>query len=315
MFAWDSQHPSWRIESLEPYEVLDARFHHYVLSNSPLVVLGEGFGWLEGPVWFADHECLIVSDIPNDRLVRWSERGSFEVFRSPAGFCNGNTRDREGRLVSCSHRHRAVVRTECDGRLTVLADHFRGKRLNSPNDIVCRSDGSLWFSDPTYGINTDYEGGKQAAELPPAVYRIDGATGELTCVASDFAGPNGLAFSPDEQQLYVAETGEQFAPDPVRHVRVFKVSSEGRLSEGRVFCEVSPGYTDGFRVDVDGNLWCSAGDGVQCIAPDGTKLGTIKVPHPVANVTFGGRSRCRLFICASHTLYAIYTNQRGVAWP
>ena len=302
------------IEILDPWEVLDPRFRRYALPNAPLVKLAEGFGWLEGPVWFADHDCLIFSDIPGDRLLRWSESSGVSVFRSPSGFGNGNCRDREGRLVSCSHRNRCLTRTEWDGRITVLADRYQGQRLNSPNDVVCRSDGSIWFTDPDYGINTDYEGGKQTAELPPSVYRID-ANGELTRVADDFEGPNGLAFSPDERSLYIAETGRQFAADPRQYLRAFEVTASGTLGAGRIIHKTSPGYTDGLRVDEDGNLWCSAADGVHCISPDGTKLGAIKVPFTVSNLAFGGRNRCRLFICASHTLYAIYTNQRGAARP
>jgi gluconolactonase len=209
-----------------------------------------------------------------------------------------------------------VTRTEYDGSITVLIDRFEGKRLNSPNDIVCKSDGTIWFSDPIYGISTDYEGGKQTPELPPTLYRFDPRDGGLEIVADDFLGPNGLAFSPDEARLYVAESGGQFDPNPVRHIRVFDVLDDGRrLSQGRIFHEVSPGFADGFRLDEDGNVWSSAADGVHCIAPDGTKLGTIQVPSVVSNLCFGGRNRSRLFICASHTLYAIYTNQRGAQRP
>jgi gluconolactonase len=299
---------------MQLYEILDPRFRGCVLPNAALVKLGDGFAWLEGPVWFADQDALIVSDLPNDRLLRWSADGGVSVFRAPSAFTNGNTRDIQGRLISCSHQLRCILRTEWDGRITVLADRYRGRRLNSPNDVVCRSDGSIWFTDPTYGISTDYEGGKQTAELPPSVYRLDAAGTELQLVADDFEGPNGLAFSPDERLLYIAESGRQFAPDPVQHVRVFDVRAD-RLCNGRVFHKVSPGYADGFRIDVDGNLWSSAADGVQCISPDGVKLGTIYVPFPVSNIAFGGRNRSRLFICASHTLYAIYTNQRGAGRP
>jgi gluconolactonase len=219
-------------------------------------------------------------------------------------------------LIGCSHQHRCITRTELDGRITVLAANYDGKRLNSPNDVICRSDGTLWFSDPTYGINTDYEGGKQTPELPPALYRFDPRSGSLTAMADDFEGPNGLAFSPDERLLYVAESGRQFAPDPVQHIRVFDVLDDGeRLSGGRIFHTITPGYADGFRLDQDGNLWSSAANGVHCIAPDGTLLGVINVPFVVSNLTFGGRNRCRLFICASHTLFAIYTNQRGAERP
>ncbi len=298
------------------FEVFDPRFLSYVLPNAPLVMLGEGFAWLEGPVWFADHDCLLVSDLPNDRVMRWTEDGGVSVFRQPSGFANGHARDRQGRLIGCSHRHRAVTRTEIDGAVTVIADTYNGKRLNSPNDVVCKSDGTIWFTDPTYGIDTDYEGGKQVSELRPALYRLDPADGALTVMADDFEGPNGLAFSPDESVLYVSETGSRFDPDPVRHIRAFDVSDDGRaLSGGLVFHTVDPGYADGFRVDQDGNIWSSAADGVHCVSADGEKLGVIKTPARVSNLTFGGRARCRLFICASHTLYAIYTNTRGAERP
>jgi gluconolactonase len=297
------------------FDIIDPRFRHYMLPNAPLLKLADGFGWLEGPVWFGDHDCLLFSDIPNDRLMRWSEHSGVTVFRSPSGFTNGNTRDRLGRLISCSHRHRCLFRTEWDGTVNVIADRFAGKRLNSPNDVVCRSDGSLWFTDPTYGINTDYEGGKQESELPPSVYRLNEG-GELTLVAGDFQGPNGLAFSPDERLLYIAETGRQFAPDPTQHIRVFDMSSARELlGPGRIFHKTAPGFTDGFRCDEDGNLWVSAADGVHCISPDGVLLGRIKIPSLVSNLAFGGRNRSRLFVCASHTLYAIYTNQRGAERP
>jgi gluconolactonase len=301
---------------MDGVDILDERFRGCVLPNAPLVKLGDGFAWLEGPVWFADLSCLLVSDLPNDRIMRWSEDGGLSVFRQPSGFANGHTRDRQGRLLGCSHRHRCITRTELDGSITVLAAGYAGKRLNSPNDIVCHSDGTIWFSDPHYGINTDYEGGKQSPELPPTLYRLDPCDGSLRVMADDFDGPNGLAFSPDERLLYVAESGRQFAADPERHIRVFDVLDDGsRLSAGRVFHRVSPGFADGFRVDVDGNLWSSAGDGVHCIAPGGTHIGTVRVPFTVSNLTFGGRNRARLFICASHTLFAIYTNQRGAACP
>jgi gluconolactonase len=301
---------------MDGLEILDSRFRAAVLPNAPLVTLGEGFAWLEGPVWFADHQCLLVSDLPNDRILRWTEDGGITVFRRPSGFANGHTRDRQGRLIGCLHRLRSVVRTELDGAVTVLADRYAGKRLNSPNDVVCRSDGTIWFTDPHYGISTDYEGGKQTPELPPALYRLDPRDGGLTMIADDFEGPNGLAFSPDERVLYVSESGAPFAADPVRHIRAFDVLDDGaRLSAGRIFHEVAPGYADGFRVDQDGNLWSSAGDGVHCIAPDGVKLGAVKTPFAVSNLTFGGRNRSRLFICASHTLFAIYTNARGAQAP
>ena len=299
---------------MDGFAILDPRFNAFVLPNAPLVKLADGFAWLEGPVWFADRDALLVSDLPNDRIMRWTESGGMSVFRQPAGFANGHTRDREGRLIGCSHQHRCITRTELDGTITVLADRYRGKRLNSPNDVVARSDGTIWFSDPPYGINTDYEGGKQTAELPPTVYRLDPRDGRLAIVADDFDGPNGLCFSPDERLLYVAESGKQFAVDAVRHIRVFDVAGD-RLADGRVFHMVEPGFADGFRCDEDGNLWSSAADGVHCIDPTGALLGKILVPSTVANLTFGGRNRSRLFLCASHTLYAIYVNKRGAQRP
>lgn len=296
-------------------EIHDERFRSMVLANAPLETLGEGYRWLEGPVWFADHDCLYVSDIPNDRILRWTEDGGVSVFRRPSGFANGQARDRQGRLIGCSHHDRCITRTELDGTVTVLASRYRGKRLNSPNDIVCKSDGTIWFSDPLYGISSDYEGGKQDSELPPALYRLQPATGDLTVMADDFEEPNGLAFSPDERLLYVAETGGQFDPEPRQYIRRFNVHEDGRLSGGECFHKVAPGFADGFRVDEQGNVWSSAADGVHCISPEGKLLGKILTPSLVSNLAFGGRNRSRLFICASHRLMAIYTNVRGCVRP
>lgn len=300
---------------MDGFEILDNRFRAMVLPNAPLETLGEGYGWLEGPVWFADHDCLYVSDVPNDRILRWSEDGGVRVFRRPSGFANGHARDRQGRLIGCSHHNRCVTRTELDGTVTVLASHYRGNRLNSPNDLVCKSDGSIWFSDPPYGIQTDYEGGKQVSELPPTLYRLDPATGDLTVAADDFDGPNGLAFSPDERILYVSETGHQFDAEPRQCIRRFEVGDGGRLSGGECFHKVQPGFADGFRVDEQGNIWTSAADGVHCIGPDGKLLGKILTPSLVSNLAFGGRNRARLFLCALQRLMAIYTNVRGCVRP
>lgn len=298
------------------FAFIDPVFKSLVLPNAPLERLGDGYRWLEGPVWFADLDCLLVSDLPNNRILRWTDSGGVSVFREPSNFANGHTRDREGRLLGCSHRGRSVTRTELDGRITVLADRYDGKRLNAPNDIVCKSDGTIWFSDPHYGINTDYEGGKQEPELPANLYRLDPRDGLLTVVADDFEGPNGLCFSPDERLLYVCESGLQFAPEPVQHIRVFDLDENGRaLRNGRVFHKIVPGFADGIRCDEAGRVWSSAADGVHCLDPSGALLGKIKVPFTVSNLTFGGRNRCRLFVCASHTLYAIYTNTRGVERP
>ncbi len=297
------------------YEACDPAFRGLVLSNASLEVLAGDFRWTEGPVWFADADHLLFSDIPNDRVLRWTEAGGLSVFQQPCGFSNGHARDRQGRLITCSHQRRCILRTELDGTVTVLADKFEGKRLNSPNDVVVHSDGGIWFSDPHYGINTDYEGGKQEAELPANVYRLDPASGDLRVVADDFRGPNGLCFSPDERILYIAETGRQFEPGDPRHIRAFSVQEGTRLRGGGVFHTVSPGLADGFRCDTDGRLWSSAGDGVHCISPAGELLGKILTGCAVSNVAFGGRNRSRLFICASDRLMAIYTNVRGAAWP
>jgi gluconolactonase len=296
-------------------EVFDPIFRTFVLHNAPIERLATGFRWTEGPVWFGDQQALLFSDIPNNAIMRWVEGVGVSVFRSPSHFNNGNTRDREGRLVSCSHGLRAVTRTEYDGTVTVLADRYEGKRLNSPNDLVVKSDGTIWFSDPHYGIKLDYEGELAEQELPCNVYRFDPKSNRLDVVADDFAGPNGLAFSPDERRLYIADTGAIFDPNAVRHIRVFDVDTSGKLGGGEVFHAVSPGAADGFRVDQDGNVWTSAADGVHCIAPDGRLLGKIRVPETVANVTFGGRANSRLFICASTSVYAIYLNARGATRP
>lgn len=300
---------------MDGYELTQPGFKALVLPNAQLEKLAEGFRWTEGPVWFGDRDEFLFSDLPNNRVMRWSEGGGLSVFRRDSDFENGHTRDNEGRLLSCSHRGRRIHRTELDGTITALVERYDGKRLNSPNDIVVKSDGTIWFSDPHYGIQTDYEGGKQEAELPANVYRFDPRDGSLRVVADDFQGPNGLCFSPDERRLYIVETGLQFAPDPVQHIRVFDVGNDGRLSGGRVFCTISPGNADGIRCDEEGRLWSSAGDGVHCIDPGGELLGKILVPSTVANFTFGGRNRSRLFLCASHTVYAIYTNVRGASRP
>jgi len=296
---------------MDPYDIVDAEFRPLVLPNARLETLATGFRWLEGPVWFADHQALVFSDLPNDRVMCWTEHGGAAVHRAPAGFENGHARDRQGRLIGCSHKRRCITRVELNGRLTVLADRFQGKRLNSPNDVVVKSDGSIWFTDPPYGIQTDYEGGKQASELPARVYRFDPRDGLLSVVADDFQGPNGLCFSADEKRLYIVETGLQFEAVPVRHIRVFDVADDGSLHGGRVFHQVSPGNADGLRCDEAGRVWTSAGDGVHCIAPDGRLLGRIRVPATVANLCFGGPLLNRLFICAGDTLHAIHTNTRG----
>lgn len=298
------------------FEIVEPRFARYVLPNAPLEELAGGFRWIEGLVWMADARCLLFQDLPRDRTMRWIDGAGLSVFRAPAGYANGQARDRQGRLLTCSHQHRCITRTEPDGVVTTLVTHHAGRRLNAPNDVVCRSDGSIWFTDPLYGISTDYEGGVQVSEQPPALYRFDPASGEIRVMASDFAGPNGLAFSPDENRLYVSETGDQTHDDPAQFIRVFDVSPDGlALSGGEVFHKIAPGYADGMKVDQEGNVWSSAADGVHCIDPGGDLLGKILVPHRVSNLCFGGWARNRLFIGGSHTLYAVFLNRRGAAWP
>ena len=296
--------------------VIDPRFRRYVLGNAVLEELASGFRWIEGPVWIGDADCLLFQDLPRNRTLRWSEDHGVSVFRAPSDYANGQTRDRQGRLIACSHRGRCLYRTEHDGRVTRLVTHHAGRRLNAPNDVVVKSDGSIWFSDPLYGLLTDYEGGRQTSEQPPALYRFDPESGEIAVMAGDFDGPNGLAFSPDERRLYVAETGDQSQPDPRQYIRVFDVGADGRsLHGGDIFHKIAPGYADGFRIDEDGNLWSSAADGVHCIAPDGTLLGKIPIGHRVSNLAFGGLHKNRLFIGGSHTLYAIFVNTRGAQTP
>ena len=300
------------------FEVIDGHFRRFALPYVSLEQLYTGCRWAEGPAWFAAGRYLVWSDIPNDRTLRWDETdGSVSVFRQPSMNANGHTVDLLGRLVSCEHRSRCVSRTEFDGRRTVLAERYEGKRFNSPNDVVVKSDGSVWFTDPSYGIDSDYEGDAAQTEIGSNnVYRVDDRSGKVTKVASDFVQPNGLAFSPDESLLYVADTGLTHAADGPAHVRRFKVSARGDLlSGGEVFSVCPKGLYDGFRVDAHGNLWLSAGDGVHCHASDGTLLGKIRVPESVANVCFGGAKLNRLFICGTTSLYSVYLNTRGAARP
>jgi gluconolactonase len=299
------------------FEAVDARFAKYMIPVCSLETLHTGMRWAEGPVYFADGRYLVLSDIPNNRMLRWEEEsGQVSVFRYPSGFSNGNTRDRQGRLVTCEHGNRRVTRTEPDGSITVLADRVGGKRLNSPNDVVVRSDGTVWFTDPPYGILTDYEGNKAESEIGGChVYCCNPHTGEVSVVADDFVKPNGLAFSADERHLYVADLGRSHAADAPHHIRMFDVSDQGRLTNGRVFAEIDPGIPDGFRIDVDGNLWVGAGDGVHCFDAHGQLLGKILTPETVANVTFGGPKRNRLFIAATSTLFAVFVNTQGVQTP
>jgi len=294
------------------YETIDPRFNALFNGNARLDLLYTGCKWAEGPAWFGAGRYLVWSDIPNNRQMRYDETdGSVSVFRSPSNYSNGNTVDRQGRQVTCEHGARRVTRTEHDGTITVIADRFEGKRFNSPNDVVVKSDDSIWFTDPAYGIDSDYEGHKAESEIGRCnVYRVDPKSGAITAVITDMVRPNGLAFSIDEKNLYVADTGRTHGAQNPKHIRVFDVKGN-RLSGGREFAECTAGLFDGFRLDVDGRIWTSAEDGVHCYEPDGTLIGKILVPEVVANVCFGGVKRNRLYICGTTSLYAIYIMTNG----
>ena len=295
------------------FEVIDPRFTKYVMQNVHMETLYTGTRWAEGPVYFPAGKYLLWSDIPNNRVLRYDEtNGVVSEFATGCGYHNGHTRDRQGRLVSCEHQGRRVSRIEFDGSVSTLAGEYDGKRLNSPNDVVVKSDGSVWFTDPTYGIDGEYEGDSAESEIGASlVYRIDPESGAVSAVASDFVKPNGLAFSPDESRLYIADTGATHIENGPHHIRVFDVAEDGTLSGGEVFAECGAGLFDGFRPDLDGNIWTSAGDGVHCYTPDGELIGKILTGEVVANVEFGGIKRNRLFICATTTLRAVYLNTQG----
>jgi gluconolactonase len=295
---------------------LDPRFHELVLPLAVVEKLSSGARWAEGPVWFGDGRYLLFSDVPNDRILRWDEiTGQTQVYRGASNNANGNTRDRQGRLITCEHLGRRVTRTEHDGTITVLADRYQGKRLNSPNDVVVKSDGSIWFTDPPFGIVGYYQGERAEQELPAHVYRLDPDTLELAIVADSVDGPNGLAFSPDESKLYVVESRAR-----PRNILVFDVTADGRSLRGqRVLFDAADGTPDGFRVDVHGNLWCGWGmgtaelDGVRVFSPEGELLGKIALPERCANVCFGGKHRNRLFMASCTSIYSLYVNSQGIA--
>jgi gluconolactonase len=310
---------AWRPSERYPdpaVHILDPSFAKYRLPLASIERLATGMRWSEGPVWFGDGRFVLWSDIPNNRVMRWDEEtGATSVFRKPSNNANGHTRDRQGRLVTCEHDSRRVTRTEYDGAITVICDRHDGKRLNSPNDVVVKSDGSIWFSDPRFGILGFYEGHLDTSELPMNVYRVDGATGAATVVAEGINAPNGLAFSPDESKLYIVESRSE-----PRRILAYDVAGNGdRLANGRVLIDAGPdGTPDGLRCDVDGNLWCGWGmspdlDGVRIFNPAGQPIGHIALPERCANLCFGGRYRNRLFMAASHSLYSLYVNTQGVA--
>jgi gluconolactonase len=290
--------------------VLDPRFEQYRIGNAAVERIATGCRWAEGPVWFGDHRCLLWSDIPNDRILRWDEAtGAVTTFRSPSNHANGNTRDGAGRLLSCEHLTRRVTRTEFDGSITVLLDQFDGKPLNAPNDVVVAADETVWFTDPGYGILSNYEGREAPFELPTAVYRVK-PDGAADAVISGLDRPNGLCFAPDESVLYVVDSG----PSPGK-IHVYEVA-DGTVGAGRVFAEMGAGGADGVRCDADGNVWAAVSggeghDGVLVLAPDGSRIGQILLPEICANLCFGGRARNRLFMTASQSVYALYVNTTG----
>ena len=290
------------------FELLDDRFER-LDGDACLEVLFSAGRWLEGPVYVPAGRYVLFSDIPNDRVLRWDETtGAVGVFDHPAGYANGRTLDRAGRVVSCHHGHRHVARTEHDGSITVLASHHEGRRLNSPNDVVERADGTIWFTDPSYGIDSDYEGHLAQSEIGAChVYRVD-RSGEMDVVADDFERPNGLAFSIDEQQLYVSDSRR-------RHIRRFAVDDGGALSGGDVFADCDAGTFDGLRLDSCGRVWAAAHDGLHCFDPDGTLLGKLHVPEVASNLAFGGPQRNHLFITATTTLYSLRLKVTGATYP
>ncbi|WP_128931995.1 SMP-30/gluconolactonase/LRE family protein [Bradyrhizobium zhanjiangense] len=289
------------------YEVLDPRFNRLFSDNAQVDKLFTGCRWAEGPAWFGAGRYVVWSDIPNDRLLRYDESdGSISVFRQPCGHANGNTVDRQGRLVTCEHSARRVSRTEFDGRVITIADRWQGKRLNSPNDVLVKSDGSIWFTDPAYGIDSDYDGEKAESEIGACyVYRVDAGSGAVEAVVTDMVRPNGLAFSLDESKLYVVDSGRTHGPENPAHIRVFDIVDGKKLRGGNVFADCTVGLFDGFRLDDAGRIWTSASDGIHCYDPDGTLIGKIRVPEEVANCVFGGIKRNVLYICGTTSLYSV----------
>ena len=294
--------------------MLDPRFQHIKLGHAAIERVATGFRFTEGPAYFGGGRYLVFTDIPNDALLRWDEiSGAVATLRSPAGYPDGNTRDRQGRLVTCELGSRTLTRTEHDGTVTVLATHFEGVQLTGPNDVVVKSDGSIWFSDNGSGIRGNYLGDKAQAELPFRVYRLDADSGALTIAIGDMERPNGLCFSPNEDRLYVVDT-----PAGPRITRVYDMV-DGMPANGRVFFDDTPGWADGIRCDTEGNVWCGMTggpgyDGVAIFAPDGTLIGRILLPERCANLAFGGRKRNRLFMTASQSVYALYVEAQGCPW-
>ncbi len=294
-------------------EAYDSLFWSLVPRGAVLERLFSGTAWAEGPVYVRDGGYLVWSDVPNNRMYRWSRSAGGSVHRAPSNYSNGNALDHCGRLLTCEHLTRRISRTEPDGSVVTVVDGYEGKRFNSPNDLVVKSDGSIWFTDPPYGILSDYEGRRSASELGGNfVFRFDPSVGELSIVSDDFDKPNGIAFSPDESVLYVADTGGSHTPDGPHHIRAFDVVGGSSLSNGRVFAEISPGFADGLRVDIGGNVFTSAFDGIHVLTAAGEMLGKVLVPErATSNCAFGGEDGSTLFITASTALYAIETATKG----
>ena len=296
------------VQKSEPkFEIFESNFKLMINDNSQLMILYSGAEWSEGPVFIKNRNMVVWSDIPNDRMLSWTPKAGVEIFRSPSGYSNGNFLDLQGQLLTCEHGNRRISRTNKNGEVVTIVDNFNGKKLNSPNDLVVKSDGSIWFTDPPYGILSDKEGHKSESELEGNfVFRYDPIVDKLTLISDDFDKPNGIAFSPDEKLLYIADSGNP------KNIRVFNVSEDGEsINKGRVFAEISPGVPDGFRVDTDGNVFTSASDGIQVFTPSGVMLGKILVPERTANCAFGGKNRETLFITASTSLYSIAMNAKG----
>tara|TARA_B100000029_G_scaffold164659_2_gene160766 strand:- start:15733 stop:16644 length:912 start_codon:yes stop_codon:yes gene_type:complete len=296
------------VQKSEPkFEIFESNFKLMINDNSQLMTIYSGAEWSEGPVFIKNRNMVVWSDIPNDRMLSWTPNAGVEIFRSPSGYSNGNFLDLQGQLLTCEHGNRRISRTNKNGEIVTIVDNFNGKKLNSPNDLVVKSDGSIWFTDPPYGILSDKEGHKSESELEGNfVFRYDPIVDKLTLISDDFDKPNGIAFSPDEKLLYIADSG-----DP-KNIRVFNVSEDGEsINKGRVFAEISPGVPDGFRIDTDGNVFTSASDGIQVFTPSGVMLGKILVPERTANCAFGGKNRETLFITASTSLYSIVMNAKG----
>ncbi len=300
--------------------IIDKQFEKYFQFNAAVEQLWTGARWAEGPVWFGDGRFLLFSDIPNNTVLRWTEEtGEMSKFQTPSNNANGHTRDKQGRLISCEHDSRRLTRTEPDGSITILADKFQNKRLNAPNDVVVHSNGSIWFTDPGYGILSNYEGHVDKFELPANVYRLDPSTGEMVVVSDEFIRPNGLCFSPDEKLLYIVDTGQ--SKDKPQPIRVYDVIDGKKLANGRLFCDMGKGNSDGIRCDIDGNVWAAAGnggagyDGVHVFTPQGKLIGKICLPEICSNLCFGGKKYNRLFMTASQSLYALYVNTQGAQRP